>query len=146
MVTEIRERFGTRLTATQADCQERLPYPAATFDRAIVVHVFEHLPNLPAAVAELCRVLKPGAIFSLVLPCDPGLLYEIARKVSAERLFRKWYHQSYRWLIRREHINSPREILGEVGKRFEEIERRYFPFYVPIMNANLCIGVTYRAR
>jgi len=27
-----------------------------------------------------------------------------------------------------------------------EIHRAYFPLGIPIMNANLCMGVTYRAR
>jgi SAM-dependent methyltransferase len=144
MVSEIRRRFPT-VTATRADCQKELPYPDAHFDRAVVVHVFEHLPDLPRATAELVRVLKPGAIFSLVIPCDPGLAYEFARKISSERMFKKRYKQSYRWFIEREHINSPAEIISTVSNRLTEIHRAYFPLLVPIVNANLCIGLTFRA-
>jgi SAM-dependent methyltransferase len=144
MVTEIRRRFPA-VTATLADCQTHLPYPDAHFDRAVVVHVFEHLPDLPRAVAELARVLKPDGIFSLVLPCDPGLAYEFARKISSERMFRKRYNQPYKWFIEREHINSPDEILSTVSRHMTEIDRAYFPLRVPIINANLCVGVTFRA-
>jgi phosphatidylethanolamine/phosphatidyl-N-methylethanolamine N-methyltransferase len=142
MASEIRRRFPS-VTATVADCQQRLPYPDAHFDRAVVVHVFEHLPNLPGAVAELARVLKPGAIFSLVIPCDPGIAYEIARQVSSARIFRKRYHRPYMWLMRREHINSPREILWVVKGKMQEIHRSYFPIGIPIMHANLCVGLTF---
>jgi len=38
----------------------RLPYATASFDAAIVVHVFHLLPDLPAVLAELARVLRPG--------------------------------------------------------------------------------------
>jgi SAM-dependent methyltransferase len=142
MTRELRRRYPN-ITATAADCQEHLPYPDAHFDRAVVIHVFEHLPNLPAAVAELRRVLKPGAIFSLVLPCDPGIAYGIASRISGERFFRKRFNMPYAWLKQREHINSPAEIFSVMKNGFQEMERSYFPLHVPIVTMNLCIGVTY---
>jgi hypothetical protein len=80
----------------------------------------------------------------VVLPCDPGLAYEIARKISAERLFRAKYRVPYRWLIRREHINSPAEIMQQIMRKFEIFDTAYFPLHVPLVNLNLCIGVTAR--
>jgi SAM-dependent methyltransferase len=143
MAEVIRQRFPTATTVT-GDCQKRIPYDDAHFDRVVVIHVLEHLPDLPMAVAEVERVLKPGGIFSVVLPCDPGLAYEIARKISAERLFKAKYCIPYGWLIRREHINSPAEILYLIGKRFDIIDKSYFPLHIPIVNLNLCIGLTAR--
>jgi hypothetical protein len=87
---------------------------------------------------------KPGA-GHIVLPCDPGLAYELARKISAERMFRKLYRMSYRWLVRREHINSPGEILYLLEELFPaEIDRSYWPLRIPISALNLCIGTTRR--
>ena len=143
MAEEIRRRYPGVVTVT-GDCQKRIPYDDAWFDRVVVIHVLEHLPDLPAAVAEVERVLKPGGTFSAVLPCDPGITYEIARKVSAERLFKARYKMPYRWLIRREHINSPAEILNVISRRFSIFNREYFPLIVPLVNLNLCIGVTAR--
>lgn len=88
-------------------------------------------------------MLRPGGIFSLVVPCDPGIAYEIARQVSSARIFRKRYHRPYMWLMRREHINSPREILWVMKGKMREIQRSYFPLGIPIMNANLCVGLTF---
>jgi SAM-dependent methyltransferase len=143
MAAEIGRRYPAVVTVT-GDCQERIPYPDAFFDRVVVIHVLEHLPDLPRAVDEIARVLKHDGALSVVLPCDPGLLYEIARKVSAERLFRKRYHLPYRWFVRREHINSPAEIRSVIGKRFRLTDLTYFPFRVPVANLNLCIGLTAR--
>jgi 2-polyprenyl-6-hydroxyphenyl methylase / 3-demethylubiquinone-9 3-methyltransferase len=39
---------------------ERLPFADATFDAVVAADVLEHVPDLPAAVAELARVLHPG--------------------------------------------------------------------------------------
>jgi SAM-dependent methyltransferase len=143
MAQEIRARYPAVITLT-ADCQERIPYADAFFDRVVVIHVLEHLPNLPAALDEVHRVLKPDGVFSAVLPCDPGLFYELARKLSAERIFRARYHLPYRWFIRREHLNSPAEILELIGRRFDVIDRTYFPLKVRVVNLNLCLGVTAR--
>jgi SAM-dependent methyltransferase len=143
MAQEIRARYPAVVTLT-ADCQERIPYADAYFDRVVVIHVLEHLPNLPAALDEVHRVLKTDGVFSAVLPCDPGLLYELARKLSAERIFRARYRLPYRWFIRREHLNSPAEILQLIGQRFQVIDRAYFPLKVRVVNLNLCLGVTAR--
>jgi 2-polyprenyl-6-hydroxyphenyl methylase/3-demethylubiquinone-9 3-methyltransferase len=39
---------------------ERLPFAGGAFDAVVAADVLEHLPDLPAAVAELARVLAPG--------------------------------------------------------------------------------------
>lgn len=143
MAVEIRKRFPSVTTVT-GDCQERIPYDDGYFDRVVVIHVLEHLPNLPAAIAEVHRVLKPNGIFSVVLPCDPGLAYEIARKISAERIFKARYKLPYRWFVRREHINGPAEIMHVIRQYFAIYDTAYFPLGVPIVNLNLCIGVTGR--
>lgn len=143
MAAEIRRSFPSAITAT-GDCQKRLPFDDNYFDRVVAIHVLEHLPDLPAAAAEVRRVLKPNGIFSVVLPCDPGLAYELARKLSAERIFKARYHMPYRWFARREHINSPAEIFHVLGQHFEIFDKAYFPLGVPLVNINLCIGVTAR--
>jgi SAM-dependent methyltransferase len=143
MAEEIRRRFPM-VKVTTCDCQRHIPHDDAFFDRVVAVHVLEHLPDLPSAVGEVFRVLKPGGFFSVVLPCDPGLAYEVARKVSAERIFRKRYGLPYRWLARREHINSPGEILHVLAQKFQIIDRSFFPLRVPLISLNLCIGVTAR--
>jgi SAM-dependent methyltransferase len=143
MADAIKARFP-QVNTVVGDCQEHLPFEDSYFDRVLAVHVLEHLPNLPAAIAELRRVLKPSGVLAVVMPCDPGLLYEIARKISAERIFRQRYKQSYQWFIRREHINSPYEIEDQLTRRFHLTSRQYFPFRIPVTNLNLCIGLIAR--
>jgi SAM-dependent methyltransferase len=145
MADEIVRRFPA-ITATVADCQQRTPYDNASFDRVVVVHVLEHLPDLPACLDEVNRLLKPGGLFSVVLPCDPGMAYGLARKISAERIFKKRYNMPYGWFIGREHINSPDEILTLMTERFDEVDRTYFPLRVPVTTFNLCIGTTMKKR
>lgn len=123
------------------DCQTRLPFDDAAFDRALAIHVLEHLPDLPAALRELRRVLKPAGRFVVVIPCEGGLAYSLARRVSAQRIFEKRYGMSYDWFVMSEHINVPREILTECEALFRVVRRRYFPLRVPLVAPNLVIGL-----
>ena len=43
---------------------ERLPFADGSFDAVIAADVLEHIPDLPATVAELARVLAPGGSFA----------------------------------------------------------------------------------
>ncbi len=147
MVEAIRSRFP-KIQAIEGDCQSQLPFSDAFFDRIVAIHVLEHLPNLPAAVREMHRLTNPrGGVLSVVIPCEGGIAYSIARKISAERIFKKRYKQPYGWFITREHVNRPREILEELDPYFEIQHRSFFPFRaVPVETANLCIGLTFAPR
>jgi ubiquinone/menaquinone biosynthesis C-methylase UbiE len=57
MAEAIKTKYPRAKTVV-GDCQERLPLEDASFDRALAIHVLEHLPDLPSAVAELRSVLK----------------------------------------------------------------------------------------
>ena len=137
----IMQRFP-QVHAVVGDCQRDIPFESNFFNRIIVTHVLEHLTDLPAALDAIQRVLAPGGLLSVVLPCDPGLAYGFARKISSERIFRKRYGMSYDWFIQREHINSPEEILTMLRQRFRQLHLTYWPLRVPVVNLNLCIGIT----
>ena len=49
---------------------EHLPFAAGSFDGAVGMHVLHHLDDLPTALADLSRVLRPGA---RAVFCEPGL-------------------------------------------------------------------------
>jgi SAM-dependent methyltransferase len=141
MAATIRRDFPLAITVV-ADCQKRLPYDDATFDRAIAIHVLEHLPNLPAALEEIARLLKPGGVFAVVIPCEGGLGYGIGRRFTTWRAFERRYHTSYRWLIENEHVNQAHEILRELRSRFDFADVTYFPSRVPVIDLNVLIGIT----
>jgi SAM-dependent methyltransferase len=125
------------------DCQKTLPFRDGHFDRILAIHVLEHLPNLPAALKEMYRLCnKKKGLFSIVIPCEGGFAYSLARKISAQRVFQRRYKQSYRWFIEREHINQPHEILEELAPYFSITQQSFFPFRIPSVHFNLCIGLT----
>jgi SAM-dependent methyltransferase len=128
------------------DIQKGIEVPSGAFNRILAIHVLEHLPDLPKALDEISRLLSDNGRFSVLIPCDPGFAYEMARNLSARRIFEQRYKQSYKWYVASEHINSPKEIVTELKKRFEITHRVYFPLMLPITFTNLVIGLTLRHR
>ena len=66
-------------------------YPSDSFDAFICSHVLEHVPDDMKAMAELCRILKPGGWGITMVPIEIGLdgVYEDPTKATeAER----WKH------------------------------------------------------
>jgi ubiquinone/menaquinone biosynthesis C-methylase UbiE len=146
MAAQMQSRFPD-IQIWVGDCQQTLPCPDDHFDRIVAVHVLEHLPNLPAAVRELYRVCnKRSGTLSVVIPCEGGMAYSLARKISAQRIFEKRYGQSYDWLIKREHLSTADEVTAELSDRFRIVHRRYFPIPIPFVFCNLVIGLTLRPR
>jgi SAM-dependent methyltransferase len=141
LAVKIQTKFPDVKTCV-GDIQQRLDYTDGYFDRILAIHVLEHLPDLPRALDEIQRLLDLAGSFCVLIPCDPGFAYEIARRISAQRIFEHRYKQSYDWFMASEHINSPQEIIAELQKRFVIQHQTFFPLLIPIIHLNLVIGLT----
>ncbi len=139
LAAQIPARDG--LSVVVADCEERLPWDDDSFDRVLAIHLLEHLYNLPAALDEVARVLRPGGVFSVVIPCEGGRLYSLGRRFTTKRIFEKRYHLPYEWMISYDHCNSAAEVMAELTGRFRIRRRTYFPLLVPSSDTNLMIGL-----
>ena len=140
-VINILKKEHPDINAVHGDAEKKLPFDDNYFDRIIAIHVLEHLPNLPDTLKESSRVLKKTGLFQVVIPCEGSLAYSIARKISAERIFKKKYKMDYGWYIKSEHINKPNEIFEELSKFYKVKKKFYFPIPIPFEFCNLCIGV-----
>ena len=151
---DLREEFAKKIQSQYpnvktivGDCQERIDVNDGYFDRVLAIHVLEHLPNLPAALGEIRRVLRPNeGKFIVIIPCEGGLAHKLGRYFTTRRLFEKKYNQSYDWFIDSEHLNLPDEIILELCKVFKIEKMVYFPLRIPIVSLNLCIGIVLAKR
>jgi arsenite methyltransferase len=67
-----------------------LPFDDRAFDRALCVQVLEHVPDVPGALAELHRVLRPGGR-ALVWDVDWSTLsWHSAEPARMQRVLRAW--------------------------------------------------------
>ncbi len=136
---ELRKAFPSNRVVC-GDIEQRQPWPAGFFDRVVSIHVLEHLRNLPAALSEIRRLLKADGTFDVVLPCEGGFAYSVARKISAERLFRRRFGMDYTPIIRNEHVSTLHEIVHELDRMFHVRVRSFFPFPIPVSAVNLCVA------
>ena len=145
MAGVIKSRFP-KVKTVLGDIQAGIDFADGFFDRALAVHVLEHLPDLPRAIKETHRLLKADGQFSVVIPCEGGLTYAFAREISSKRIFEQRYKRPYKWFIEREHLNRPHEILEELEPYFSIADQTYFPMRIPMLHVNLCIGLTLKPK
>jgi SAM-dependent methyltransferase len=126
--------------------EERQPFTDGFFDRIIAIHVLEHLRNLPAALEEIARLLRPNGVFDIVIPTEGSLAYEFARKISAERMFRRRFGLDYRPIARNEHVNTYQEVTSLVATYFRQETSRFFPLVLPNPEINLVVGLRVHHR
>lgn len=143
MLSDLQSRFPY-VNGIIGDAQK--PYGERIYDRIIAIHVLEHLPNLPEAVKCMHKALKKDGVAHVVIPCEGSLAYTIARKISAERIFKKRYKRSYDFFIKTEHVNNANEIIEELEPYFTITKQSYFPLLVPFQFCNLVIGMELRPR
>jgi SAM-dependent methyltransferase len=141
LAEQIRQKYP-EVQVIIGDCEKPLDFADGYFNRVMAIHVLEHLANLPGALAQIKRILAPQGIFQVLIPCEGGFAYMLARNLSARRLFEKRYGHSYDWFCHYEHINHPDEIIAELLQHFSIVNKSFFPLLVPNVNLNLVIGLT----
>ncbi|QKC91430.1 class I SAM-dependent methyltransferase [Mesorhizobium sp. NZP2234] len=113
-----------------------LPFESDSFDRLIATHVLEHVPFPHIAIEEWVRVLKPGGVLSVLLPCDPGWAWRIGRafgpRKQAERA-----GLPYDYYMAREHINSIFNLSEILNFHFPERQITWWPSRIPVPDVNL---------
>lgn len=150
---EMRESFCNQLASTMprervicADIQKGGSFADQSFDRIVAIHVLEHLLNLPLALNEIKRLLRPEGFFDIVIPCEGGLAHSLARKLTAERLFRNNFNMDFTPIRKNEHVSEFPEIYELLMEKFQVEKSRYFPLLIPLYQFNFCVGFRFRKR
>jgi phosphatidylethanolamine/phosphatidyl-N-methylethanolamine N-methyltransferase len=113
-----------------------LDYPDGSFDRLIATHVLEHLTDPVSVLREWNRVVRPGGLISLVLPCDPGMLWRFGRHLGPRRNARK-LGLAYDYLQAAEHVNSIFNLVVFIRHHFDQLIENWYPAIVPVPDLNL---------
>ena len=114
----------------------KLTYADSSFDRLIATHVLEHLPYPVAVLQEWDRLVRQGGLISIVLPCDPGLLWRLGRHLGPRRNARRLGIE-YDYLMASEHINSIYNLVVQIRYHFPQAREVWYPTRARLPDMNL---------
>lgn len=120
----------------QIEDATKLSFEDDTFDRVIATHILEHVQSPHEVLLEWTRVLKPGGILTIVLPCDPGVAWRLGRYCCARKSFMA-QGIDYDYWMAREHINPINNLVSFIRTYFNDIDESWKPFNFPSMDLNL---------
>ncbi len=130
-----------RMVAQEADAA-RLNFPDGSFDRLIASHVLEHIYRPQAVLREWVRVLKPGAVLTLIQPCDPGLAWRLGRTLAPRR--RGGANYDYKMTL--EHLNPIHNLLSLIRYYFDERHDFSWSSRIPSLDLNLIFATNITIR
>jgi ubiquinone/menaquinone biosynthesis C-methylase UbiE len=102
-----------------ADVCDMSLIPNECFGSVCAVYLLEHVKDLPKALKEISRVIKPDGEFIISIPSEDWL-YSLGRKLTTKRQIEKRYEIDYEKFVKtNEHVNTTAYILEELKKQFK---------------------------
>ena len=69
-----------RFSTATLDAADLSSIPDGSVDRLIATCLLAHLPDPMAALAEWRRVVRPGGVLTIYVPCEPGWITRLIRR------------------------------------------------------------------
>ncbi|PWW00226.1 methyltransferase family protein [Hoeflea marina] len=136
----VRDRSGNPNVRVELKDAARLDYPDNTFDRLIATHVLEHMPSAHMVLEEWKRVVKPGGVISVVVPCDPGMAWRLGRYFGP-RAAAKRRGIDYDYIQALEHVNSITNLNAITDHHFADQRKYWWPLRFEQTDLNLILGI-----
>jgi len=115
-------RRGCYRLLVQADGAQS-PFPRGFFASAFSNSVLEHIPHIDAVLADVARVLKPGASFYFCVPNERYL-----SELSISRWLGQGYTEWFRRISRVQHADGPQVWQGRLEQAGFRLERWWHYF------------------
>ena len=115
-------RRGCYRLLVQADGAQS-PFPQGYFSSAFSNSVLEHIPHIDSVLADVARVLKPGAPFYFCVPNERYL-----SELSISRWLGQGYTEWFRRISRVQHADGPQVWQGRLEQAGFRLERWWHYF------------------
>lgn len=115
-----------------------LSYEDDSFDRTIATCVLPHVDHLSDAISEIYRVTKDGGYLTLYIPCEPGIVLRIFRRLITSRKYRTISKYNFYEVIYSDHKHYFTAMNHMIMTKFREssVSRLFFPIPLPFWNLN----------
>lgn len=107
--------------------------------RLISSHTYEHILNFEDVFIDHLKLLKPEAIISIALPCDPGFFWSILQNIAYpfQKFIFGWKSRKEKRLSEaRDHVNPIQNIVKIINYYFQKKKTIYFPLILPVVDFN----------
>ena len=113
-----------------------LPYPDAAFDAAVSTQVYEYVADIPKALTELRRVVRPGGR-AVILDTDwDSVVWHVADRERHRRVMAAWEEH----LV---HSHLPCTLPGHLRRAgFRVVGRQLIPLFNPTYEQNTYSALT----
>ena len=117
----------------------------SSYDRLIATCLLAHLANPEQALLEWRRVVKPGGIISIYVPCEPGVILRLFRFLTTNIKARRqgYDHYAIHYVEHRNYYISMKYMIKSVFK-LDSIKRVRFP--LPLLSWNFNFFEIYQIR
>lgn len=117
----------------QVEDATKLSFPDDSFDRVLAGCLLVHLVEINTVIKEWIRVAKDEGQIDFVVPCDPGILLRLFRKMISIPQAKKFgvTKDTYEKINSFEHVSSFPRTLRLIETEIKDARRlkiRYFPF------------------
>jgi phosphatidylethanolamine/phosphatidyl-N-methylethanolamine N-methyltransferase len=123
---------------------EALPFAEDSVDRIISTCLLHHVTNPLAALSQWRSAVRPGGVITIFLPCDPGLLWRLGRRVGPRRKAVK-HGIDYDFLMALSHRNHVGSLVAVIDRVFANDTVRRSGFPIPFLDSwNLNLAFVYQ--
>jgi phosphatidylethanolamine/phosphatidyl-N-methylethanolamine N-methyltransferase len=144
-------RPGAMVEFMVGDAENLASIPDESVDRLISMCLLHHLHDPKGALHHWRRVVKPGGTLSIFLPCDPGLIFRLGRRLTTFRTIRAmgYSYLETRVMYACDHPNQIASLRWMIEGEFslDDISIHRFPFGpLDSWNANLFMTFQIKKR
>lgn len=148
MVARARERLPGSAERLVHGTVESLPFAPESFDAVVATGVLEYVEDLPRALSEVSRVLRPGGLFVVATPNTSSLgttwrhriVYTVVRALKARRRFGRAVPQPRPGLISRTRLKAQLAGAGLEPEQTEYIALVVTPLRLRFASASRRLG------
>lgn len=141
-VAEEHSAPGRAVEFVVGDAQDLAGVETESVDRLISMCLLHHLPEPRESLINWRRVVSPGGVLSIFLPCDPGALWRAGRSVTSFRAARArgYSDMEVRYINACDHRNHVASLrwMVEAVFAYDDLRIVQYPFsFIDSWNANL---------
>lgn len=113
-------------------------FPDSTFDRLVATCLLMHLNDPLSGLLEWRRLVKPGGVLDILIPCDPGLAVRLYRTLVSRRKAKRLGFDYFDLVNALDHLHPVSSLITIAKYAFKEDDLRidWYPFRLSSWNLN----------